>query len=222
MSAPWTVRGRELVLNGFQDLPNILIVSSLLLGGITGSMPLIILGLGALGSSAFYLIIQNSLSMFALNWFKVPYSSACVSHKGYYDVKYRTSFDGLPSTWLFTLSYFVGYLLWNAVTIISLNPTTKNDVDKINSRRAQGISVLIAILIMYLVFVIYRIRSNCETIISGFAGTILGLVTGIGIFISIMNTDLRIGDVLQIRQGMEPVTTLQNQAAPIVCTPPSE
>lgn len=222
MSAPWTVRGKELVFNGFQDLPNILIVSSLLLGGIIGSMPLIILGLGALGSSAFYLIIQNSLTMFGVELLNVPYDSACVSHKGFYDFKKRTNFNGLPSTWLFTLSYFVGYLLYNSITIIGLNPTSNNDTDKINSRRAQGISVLIAILIMFLVFVIYRIRSKCETIFSGFVGSILGLVTGIGIFISVMNTDLRIGDVLQIKQGMEPVTTLQNQLAPIVCTPPSE
>lgn len=223
MSVPWTIRGRELIFNGFQDLPSILIVGGLLLGGMSGSIPLIVMALGALASSSFYLFFQNIVNSFEVfSWLKlrVPYNSACVSHKtiGYYDVKNKGLVDETSSTWLFTICYFIGYLFYNALTITILDPTTKDDIDKVNSRKAQGISVMIALLIMLLLVIGFRWKSKCENIVTGPVGVLLGLGAGIGFFTMFQSNDLRIADVLQIKQGMEPINSLKQKMKPIVCT----
>jgi hypothetical protein len=220
MSVPWTIRGRELVFNGIQDLPSILIVGGLLLGGMSGSVPLIVMALGGLASSSFYLFLQNILSSLGLSIFRVPYNPACVSHKtiGYYDVKNRGLIDETSSTWLFTVCYFIGYLFYNALTITLLDPTTKDDIDKVNSRKAQGISIMIALAIMLILFIGFRWKSKCENKITGPLGVLLGLGLGIGFFIGIQSSDLRIADVLQIKQGMEPINSLKGSIKPIVCT----
>jgi hypothetical protein len=220
MSVPWTIRGRELVFNGIQDLPSILIVGGLLLGGMSGSVPLIVMGLGGLATSAFYLFLQNILSSLGITKLRVPYSPACVSHKtiGSFDIKNKNSLDETSSTWLFTVCYFIGYLFLNALTITTLDPTTKDDIDKVNSRKAQGISIMIALLIMLALFIGFRIRSKCENIITLLAGIIVGLGAGIGVFYGIQSSDLRIADVLQIKQGMEPINSLKGSIKPIVCT----
>jgi hypothetical protein len=218
MSAPWTVRGRELVLNGFQDLPNVLMIGSLVLGGISGSMPLIIMGLGALATTGGYLAILNAISSYAPSYVRSAYDLACISHKANFNMKDPRSPDTVPSTWLFTVSYFIGYLLFNAGTIITLNPTNSDDVDKVNTRQAQGISIMIALIIMFLMFVVYRYRTKCETLFTTIIGALLGLGIGIGVFNGFSQTDLRIADVLQIRQGMEPSVTSQYQTKPIMCT----
>ncbi len=219
MSVPWTIRGRELVYNGFQDLPSILIVGALLIGGMSGSVPLILMGLGGLGASSLYLFLQNVLSSLGASFFRVPYNSACVPHKiiGYYDIKNKGLVDETTSTWLFTVCYFIGYLFYNAIEIIRLDPTTKDDIDKVNSRKAQGISVMIALLIMLFIIIVYRVKSKCETILSTLLGVVLGLGLGIGFFAMFVSNDLRIGDVLQIKQGMEPMNSLKS-VKPIVCT----
>ena len=77
MSAPWSIRARELVMNGFQDLPTILIIGSLLLGGVSGMLPLIVLGLGALITSSSYLILQSILDIFNSNVLKGSSSPTC-------------------------------------------------------------------------------------------------------------------------------------------------
>lgn len=219
MSVPWTIRGKELVFNGIKDLPSILIVGGLLLGGMSGSVPLIVMALGGLASSASYLFLQNLLSSLGLSFLRVPYNSACVSHKtiGYYDVKNRGLIDETSSTWLFTVCYFIGYLFYNALTITILDPTTKDDIDKVNSRKAQGISVMIALLIMLFLFIGFRWKSKCENMITGPLGVLLGLGLGIGFFAMIQSSDLRIADVLQIKQGMEPINSLKGSVKPIVC-----
>lgn len=219
MSVPWTIRGRELVYKGFQDLPTIMIVGGLLLGGMTGSIPLIVMSMGGLATSTLYLFIQNIVSSIGLTFLKVPYNSACVSHKplGYYDVKSRMSIDGMASTWLFSVCYFIGYLFYNAISVIVLDPTTKDDVDKVNSRMAQGISVIIALIVLGIMFVIFRLRTKCENVVTTLLGSTLGLALGLGFFALAQSSDLRIADVLQIKQGMEPIDSSKQTIKPIVC-----
>jgi hypothetical protein len=76
----------------------------------------------------------------------------------------------------------------------------------VNSRRAQGVSIIIALLLLFFVFVIFRYKTGCENLITLGVGSILGLIFGIGMFGIATDNDLRIGDVLQIKQGMEPIT----------------
>lgn len=207
MSAPWSIRARELIINGFQDLPTILIIGSLLLGGVSGMLPLIVIGLGALIASSGYMIFQSLLEINDWNFLKTSFSSTCnrlpIGSISSEEIKV---FSNMPNSWIFVITYFYAYLISNASTILVLDTPNPNNSEGVNNRQAQSISVIIALTIMYALFIFYRYKTGCETWKSLLVGLVLGIGAGIGVFMWATGVDLRFADVLQIVQNMEPST----------------
>ena len=183
-------RAREFVIGAYHDLPNVLLVGSLLLGSITGYRPLLLLSIGLL---AFNLpvtyLTQLGTGYFAAAkpYFVVERSGRCATFSQPSNAPSNNNNNlgaagfpvidaSGPTWWMTSAAFFFFFTLYNAIMIMASPANPNATTDQRNNRNAYCYAVIV-ISVVFLFLASSRWLSGCETA----AGGVVGLLLGIGL-----------------------------------------
>jgi hypothetical protein len=219
-------RIRTFFLGAYHDLPNVLFVGSLILGGVSGNLSLIWVSLGLLLTSFATFIVQVPFSFFAENKYMHIESGlgTCTMfgrQKASVDAlrALGANFDTLvtPSHWMAAASFFAIYNIYNSARLALRPPTDGAPITMYGTRVAFSLSVMV-IGIIFMGLVLARFYTGCETMIGAVLGILLGggLAVGYWHLLDVCGAG-RIPDVLNVVNGLAPPGSGN---VPIICTPP--
>jgi len=219
------IRIREFLLASYHDLPNILFVGALLLGSLTGYLPLVWVAFGILLNGVTISFVQTVLEMLFPTWgqlFQEDVSSACMT--GFLHVRSLKEAPGslprrmvAPSQWLAATVFFATFSIYNSIRV-AIRPSAKGtDMEQINNRRAFSLSAFV-IGIVFFLLVMSRILTGCETKLGGFLGVLFGGGIAIGYWhlLDLCGSG-RVPDILQVVGAMAP--DAKNPDTPVMCVP---
>ena len=216
-------RIRQFLLGTYHDLPNIMFVGSLLIGAITGYLPLLWVSVGLLFNGINVAVLQGLLSVIfdSQKGYNQVYmrgnSAACgIIFPGEKPVPGRDNDLRIvaPSYWLASAVFFATFSIYNSIRIAVLPKVKGADADKADVRRAFTITTFV-IGVIFLGLIMLRGFSGCETIL----GSILGVLVGGGgavafwHFLNACGTSM-VPDILQVVNSMPPPG---ENKVPVVC-----
>lgn len=215
---------REFLLGAYHDLPNVLMMGSLLLGGMSGYLPLIWLGLGLVANAGIIQVLQAIAAILFdksdyESYIRVGNSYACsIFNQGMTPEAAAGNMYVTPSHWLGGSAFFTVFTIYNAIRVALRKPVDGASERMVNVRRAFSMSVLV-IGIFFLALVFGRGVSGCETWIGGILGVVIGAGVAIGYWhILAACNGGRVPDVLQVVNALPPVGGGEAKV-PVVCTP---
>jgi len=218
------VRMREFLLGSYHDLPNVLFVGSLILGSIMGYLPLVWVSLGLILNGASVAVLQGILSLVFPKWAQVSVPSGSSACEILGSVVGTAGTSGTtvvaPSHWLSAATFFAVFSIYNSIRIALKPPARGASSEKIDTRRAFSLSVLV-IGVVFLGLIMGRGFGGCETWLGGISGVLVGSGLGIGYWhlLDACGTGA-IPDVLQVVHSLPPPADVAN--VPVICTPPPE
>ena len=214
-------RAREFLLGLYHDLPNVLFIGSLILGSITGYLPLVWVSLGLLINGGLIAAVQGLLGLMLPNWNQVFVNADSPSC----DILSSSRPGGgdgttivAPSHWLGAAVFFAVFSIYNSIRV-GMKPATEGAKSyKVNIRRAFSLSVLVIGVIFFLM-VLLRGFSGCETWLGGILGIAFGGGAAIGYWhlLDACGSGM-IPDLLQVVASLPPPGS--GSSVPVVCTPP--
>ena len=225
------IRLRQFLLGAYHDLPNVLFVGSLLIGSITGYLPLVWVSVGLIFNALNVAVLQGILRLIFSpgnapdnQIYMTGLSAACnVVFPGN---RTKMELDGTPhivapSYWLASAIFFATFSIYNSIRV-GLLPNVKGaNPDKTDARRAFTLTTFI-IGIVFFILTLCRGFSGCET----YFGSLTGIAVGIGgavtfwHFLDACGTSM-VPDVLQVVNSMPPPG--RKDEVPVVCAvDPSE
>lgn len=212
----WLLRGRELVFGTYDNLPTIFIVGSLLIGSMTGIVPILILGLATafLGLLVFaFQLIMRGMSGSEKNRLIEVFSS-----NGPCSLNKQGSTELLVSSWISITSFVLAYLFLNAFANYSKPPVGGANDQLVANRASYMISAMVAICIIAIILGVSRSMIGCEPLNKPMP--YLSLALGIGVAYGMWNlVDIKMGDVFQIVNNMANVTSTGETTTPVMCVP---
>lgn len=212
----WLLRGRELVFGTYDNLPTIFIVGSLLIGSMTGIVPILILGLTTAFVGVLVFIFQ--LTMRGIAGTEKNSLVDFFSSIGPCSLNKQGSTELLVSSWMSITSFVLAYLFLNALAIYNETPPANASDQLVANRSSYMISAMVAICIIAVILGVSRRMLGCETKLMA----VLSLALGIGVAYGIWNlVDIKMGDVFQIVNNMANVSST-NTTTPVLCVPPSQ
>jgi hypothetical protein len=217
---------REFLLGAYHDLPNILMMGSLILGGMSGYLPLIWMGLGLIANAGIVQVLQSIAAILFNNsdyesWIATENSNACsIFNQGMTPNTAAGKLYVTPSHWLAGSAFFTVFTIYNAIRVALRKPVEGASERMVNVRRAFSLSVLI-VGIFFFALVLGRGFSGCETWIGGSLGVLIGAGVAIGYWHLLASCNGgRVPDVLQVVNALPPAGG--ETKVPVVCTGPPE
>ena len=210
---------RQFLLGLYHDLPNVLFVGSFVLGSITGYLPLVWVAMGLI-MNAF--VVTSTQQLLALIW---PTWNQIITAKGAACDILSTGAPGngttiiAPSMWLSSAVFFASFVIYNSVQVAMMPAAKGASKDKADIRQAFTLTTII-IGAVFLLLVLMRGHSGCESYLGGALGVLTGVGLGVG-FWNILNVcggAARVGmvpDVLQVVNSMAPPG---EDTVPVVCS----
>ena len=212
----WLVRGRELVFGTYDNLPTIFIAGSLLIGSMTGIVPILILGLTTAFLGLLVLAFQIGMRSIVgtesndFNPFIKFFSST-----GPCSLNKKGSVELLVSSWASITTYVIVYLFLNALA--NYTKPSKNDAANqlVANRSSYMISAMVALCIIAIILIASRYMLGCET----GQMAILSIALGGGVAYGMWNlVDIKMGDVFQIINNMA-INSTGEKTTPVMCIP---
>lgn len=215
------MRAREFLLGTYHDLPNVLFIGSLILGSIMGYLPLVWVSLGLILNGASVAVLQGVLSLLFPTWRQVSVpsgSTACEILGSVVGTAGTATTVVAPSHWLSAATFFAMFSIYNSIRVALKPPARGASVEKIDTRRAFSLSVLV-IGVVFLGLIMGRGFSGCETWVGGVLGVLIGggIAVGYWHLLDACGSGT-IPDVLQVVHSLPPPADVSN--VPVVCTPP--
>lgn len=216
-------RVREFLLGAYNDLPNILVTGSLLIGALTGYLPLLWLSLGliALDLPVTYLLQLLMNRFFPGNTYLSVSSTRCGAIPFI-----PTGGDPVPvidfmapTYWMSATIFFAVFTGYNAIQILFKASAKGATQQQINMRRAYCFAVLL-IAVIFGAIAGSRILSGCETLAGGALGALVGggLAIGYWHLLDVCGSGL-VPDILQIVANSAPGTS--GPITPVICAKPA-
>ena len=212
------LRLREFTLTTYHNLPNTILVTSLLLGAIQGNLAMVWVGVGLVLNSLTVTTIQEILTtIFEPGWAQLsqPASSICSIIP---DIepdapKFVTV---APSHWFASTTYFVVFILYNAINVAGRPIAKGADPKRVDVRMAFSMSVILLSVFFFMILLL-RGLTGCET----WLGSILGVLVGSGVAIGYWHLlDVCHSgvppDILNVIAATAPVKN--EDQTPIICT----
>jgi hypothetical protein len=210
---------RSFLLGSYHDLPNVLFIGSLLLGGITGYLPLVWLSLGMILNGTAVAGGQALLRLLFPTWSQVSVPAGMGVCSVIPRNPLTSSEDTLtvaPSHWLSAALFFATFSIFNSIQV-AIRPSAEDvDSNKVSTRRAVSLSAMV-IGIVFFALVLARGFSGCETWLGGALGALIGMGTAIGYWylLDLCGTGT-IPDILQIVKASAPAGSAKN--TPVICS----
>ena len=225
------LQARDFVLTAFRTLPNVLFVTALLLGALTGFAPLTWLGLGMAANATAVAALQGVLAWLYPRWNQVHdvRSEACsLLPRLRLDAEdpYASLYTVIaPSQYAAAVVFFAGYILYDAQRVMQRPARADADPAKVDRRVAIALGAT-AVTSIFLFAAALRVRSGCESFLGGVTGAAWGAAFAVGWWTFMNwchNSNGGVGempDVLQVVSAMAPPGRAGVASdAPVVCKP---
>lgn len=167
---------RNFFIGAYHDLPNVLLMGSLILGSIIGYLPLIWVALGIVLNAIAIGILQTGLSLLYPKWSQVSMPAgmiACEILPRTRPIGTNDYLTAAPSHWLSAAIFFATFNIYNAIQVAAREPANNTDQSKVDARRAVSLSAFVIGVIFFLLM-LARGFSGCETWLGGFLGVFIG------------------------------------------------
>lgn len=175
-SASSTIGGiKEYVYRGLQQLPIVLASTSLLFTITTGSMAHALLALGLIVVVPLYtiglqLLIPAVLAYFGVNpiiWNRSTDDSCSIIKPPAKLSAYETlnkSDNSVPSFWLTSIGFFIGYAVSNAADSLMTPSAATAESENVEKRKTQAIYVIVSTVLFFVavLFIRFRAARGCE------------------------------------------------------------
>ena len=213
-----SMRVREFTLTTYNNLPNTLFIASLVMGAIQGNLPMIWVSLGFLLNAAISVTAQELLGLLFPKWDQVhqPSSAMCSIIQDLAPADQKAYTIVAPSMWFSATSYFVVFVLYNAIQVAIRPVSSTADQKKVDTRIAFSLSVIM-LSIFFFALLLLRGFTGCETWLGSILGILLGSGVGIGYWhiLDICNSGIP-PDILNVVSATAPDTKQDN--VPVICT----
>ena len=209
---------RTFLLGAYHDLPNVLFMGSLILGSMTGYLPLVWLALGLIFNGASISILQGLFKLLFPTWSQIAidasYNACAVIGRAISKssgVQYVA-----PSHWISATVFFAVFIIYNSIQIYLREAPIGVSEDKIDNRKAFSFTTLIMGLVFFLL-ALTRGFTGCETWFGGISGMFIGggLAVGYWHLLDACGSGL-VPDILQVVASSAP--TGADDETPIVCS----
>jgi hypothetical protein len=165
----------ELLSGILRYFPNLITVTLLVVGAITGRLPWILISVGgilvAMSVLTLQYVFQNALGLGDMPGAAVIESCSMIP------VVTGSGYSTLPSLWVSMSAFYVTYIIVNAARIYSATPVHKSKESlPVQQRKGIGLISMLAAILLFVFLIVPRYRTTCETM----GGTIIGLVVGVG------------------------------------------
>lgn len=219
------MRLRQFILGLYHDLPNVLFVGSIVLGSIMGYLPLVWVSLG---------LILNTIVVACLQGlFGIVFNpsgalgSQIFLGKGHPACEIISAVPGAaglgnngvsviaPSYWLSSAIFFSTFVIYNSVQVAMMPVAKGANQEKADIRHAFTLTTAV-IGAVFLMLVLLRGFSGCESYLGGILSGVIGIGLGIG-FWHMLNAcgAGMVPDVLQVVNSMAPPG---EDRVPVVCS----
>jgi hypothetical protein len=205
---------RNFLLGAYHDLPNVLFMGSLVLGSITGYLPLVWVSLGLIANGAIVAAFQGFLRLLFPTWSQVSMPAGMGTCSIIKPTGELTAVA--PSHWLAAAVFFAVFSVFNSIQV-AIRPNKKGvDSSKIQNRQAVSMSVMIVGLV-FCILVLARGLTGCETWLGSILGALIGGWFAIGYWyvLDACGTG-SIPDILQIVESSAPESN--GKETPVVCS----
>jgi hypothetical protein len=210
---------RKFLLASYHDLPNILFVGSLVLGLVSGYLPLLWASAG-LGLNWVVTVVFQMLSVLVAQYKKDWGLSKTLSRSCYVGIAGTEPKERIvaPSLWMSTAAFFSIFTIYNSIRVTMRAPNSNADEKLVSARRAYSVSTFI-VGIFFLLLVFARMATECETWLGGGLGVLVGAGVAIGFWhlVDCSGTG-KIPDLLQVVASMAPDQSTTE--TPLMCVPP--
>ena len=227
---------REYTYRGLQQLPIVIASTSFLLTVATGSMAHANLTIGMVGLIPIYTSIMQKLWGVIMNfiwpdsifWRRVSSDTCRIIP----DMRRITSFDyykpgeldsAVPSYWLMSIAYFIGYSISNAVDCLQTPAAPGSSEQGHEKRNSHAIVVVVTTVIFAFLVLVSRLyfMNGCDG--SSYKGVILSIISavgaasiGYGMYALSKQCGARSSDLFGILSQLLPVSATAQR--PVVCT----
>jgi hypothetical protein len=219
----FSLRLREFILSTYDNLPNTIFVSALLLGLIQGNLAMVWTSIGMIINALLITVLQELMGfMFkddstGVAWSQVYQSAShmCTIVK---DIEPTADSNVVvaPSHWFSSVAFFLSFIVYNAVQV-AMRPAAKGaDSSKVDVRLAFSGSVIL-ISIFFFALILLRGFSQCETWLGASLGLTIGSGMAIGYWhlLNVCNSGIP-PDILNIVSATAPAR--ENKETPVICT----
>jgi hypothetical protein len=225
---------RNFLYGGVRTLPLTLAGTLIVLGFMTANYAILFFLIGFLIltpiASQLLNFIAEKTPLTNVHWFKVPTSDVCnVTIPYITNINKKSTFEfKFTSLWIAMFAFFSGYLATNAIELykrpsvessISVDSTTDSNIsEKVTNRTSQALTALISICVFYLIIIITKYYSGCESIISLIITSLLFGMFGLGWYkaLSSIGED-RLSDLFGIANRLIDLGKINNP--PVACIP---
>ena len=187
--SPFICGTRNLLSQGFRSLPVLLGGAILVLGLSQGNINLLFFFVGLCILAPTSALIINMLWELIFSntpqWLTPPevlwkLPDATASACAIYSIDNKIPpviLNVVPSYWVTMISFFVYYLYINAATLYTQQSSSKAPESAVLARKSQTMSSMILIITIYMIIILLRYSTGCETALGMFIAYLLG--TGI-------------------------------------------
>ena len=246
---------RVFLYGGLRSLPLVLGGTMLILGLFTSNYAILFFLLGFLIAAPLATLLVNRFIPFLFNglWYIVYYASFLITKEGiqkpgewsemsyftvpvgdicrlvipYPTINNRVEEVVISSEWMAMVSFFIGYIICNALQMYntnmsnsaSINSANASDTDsKIKKRKGQAMIALISIILFALIVLGFRLNEGCENWIGAFL-TAAGFGTAGYYWYDLLSKvgQGRLSDIFGIANRLLAPSAIQN--GPIACVP---
>lgn len=212
---------RTFLLGAYHDLPNVLFMGSLILGAMTGYLPLIWLALGLIANGAVVSVFQGLFKLLFPTWSQVAidssYSACMVISRAI--SKASGVVYVAPSHWIAATIFFAVFTIYNSIRIHLREAPSGVSEDKIDNRKAYSLTTAL-IGVVFFLLALTRGFTGCETWFGGISGVVIGAGSAIGFWhlLDACGSGI-VPDILQVVSASAPAG--DDKQVPIICTPPT-
>jgi hypothetical protein len=216
------IRAREFLLGGYHDLPNVLFMGSLILGSISGYLPLVWVSLGLVGNGAVIALFQTVAGLLFDKWDQISVSGTGTACSILGRAAPFLPNDGItvvtPSHWFAAATFFSTFTIINSIKVAIRKPAAGAPSSMIDLRRAFSLSTIVVGLVFF-ALMLGRGFSGCETWLGGISAIVISGLLAWGYWELLDSCGAgTIPDVTQVVNAMAPAGA--NQHVPVICTPP--
>ena len=167
--------------------PNIVILT-LFVGGLAmGKIAWLMVALGALVLVLGNVFVQYLLRIPLSGYSAIP-GVAAIQACSMLPNGPGESYSNLPSMWVTLTTFFAAYIMRNAVNVYTTKPqNVSNEAIQVQQRKGVGIISMLAVVILYLVLMVGRYMTGCESVGGVLVGVVLGAVMGYSVWWPILN-----------------------------------
>jgi hypothetical protein len=212
------LRIREFTLTTYHNLPNTIFVTSLLLGAIQGNLPMIWVALGMICNSLTVTAFQELLTLILdPSWSQLsqPASAVC-SIMPDIEPNAPKFVTVAPSHWFASTTYFVVFVLYNAIKVALRPAAVGADPKKVDVRLAFSMSVIM-LSVFFFAILLLRGLTGCETWLGSITGILVGSGVAVGYWhlLDVCHSGVP-PDILNVVSATAPEQS--SEQTPVICT----